>query len=179
MPLILTGFKHAGKTTVAEAYATKYQVRCYDLDHIIYAQFQEKGSVLWKQQQKMHALEFWVLSRILDQPGVIALGGATILDPYNRHLLGSLQHVVYLYRSMEDIESRLERFGYPSTFNHKAFKQEFIKRDQLYRQVSRLLVDVSCLSVDTICERLWGLTALENFLLTRHGENPTERRLEW
>jgi 3-dehydroquinate synthase len=109
--LILTGMMGSGKTTIGRWLARTLGWVFIDIDREIERQtgksisqlFAEKGEAFFRELEKE------VVRRLEGKTGcVIATGGGTVADPYNRRLLARNGRLVYLKASAESLAKRLK-----------------------------------------------------------------------
>jgi shikimate kinase / 3-dehydroquinate synthase len=110
--IILNGFMATGKTTIGQCLAKRLKLPFVDLDQTIETEQKLTISELFEQygETAFRKLETEKLNEVLEQNGVIALGGGALTNPENlKKVLQSDNYLIGLYCSMEDIIARTNR----------------------------------------------------------------------
>jgi shikimate kinase len=96
-PIVLVGVPGAGKTTVGRALAERLGLGFVDADAVIVQRVGKPIADIFADdgEEAFRVLEEQVTAELLDQPGVLALGGGAVLSPRTRSALRG-RHVVWL-----------------------------------------------------------------------------------
>ncbi len=146
--IILIGFKHVGKSSIAIHLAEKLQKNFIDLDREIEVLAQSKlsKSLSCRQIMQLHgenffrALEAEALSKVIHlTSSVIALGGGTLCCVNNQNLVKS-HHLVHVTASPGTVFERIIVQGIPAFFDFKeepvvAFKNLWNERQEIYQKL--------------------------------------------
>jgi shikimate kinase/3-dehydroquinate synthase len=110
--IILNGYMGTGKTTLGKAAAEKLGCAFYDLDHLIEQEDGKSVQEIFSSQGEVHfrRLETEMLVKVLQQEGVIALGGGTLTHETNKErVLASDSLLIGLSTSVEEIVKRVAK----------------------------------------------------------------------
>jgi shikimate kinase/3-dehydroquinate synthase len=142
--LVLIGFMGAGKTTLGREVASRLGRGFLDLDAAIEERagksipelFDERG------EEGFRRIEAHAVSVALadPEPAVIALGGGAVTTPENREALAA--HAFTLMREV-DVDTawaRVRRSSRPLAQDEARFRQLFVERRPLYREVADAVV---------------------------------------
>lgn len=189
MNIILCGGKYAGKTTLGKMLAAQYGLAFYDTDHLLLTNFNQLSTAAAAATKPV--MDISELYRILGvdrfreaeakiigelaithnntSHSIIALGGGTPLSAQIAPVLRSLGKVVYLYREQQQLWQRLQNApslpAYFSTMpDQDHFAEFFIARDQQYRAIADLTVDISAATAPS------SLVILVQALVEHYGE---------
>jgi shikimate kinase len=158
MKMCLIGFQGAGKTTVGRKIASILSLDFFDLDDNVVARhaassikevFERLGEARFREEETV------CLASIVARPSyVVALGGGAV------EALASVSddiHVVYLFRSLEMLESEL-RFPYPCWVDAKdplsSLHKRWEERHPLYFQRATAVVIVEKRSVEEDADKV-------------------------
>lgn len=115
--IVFMGFKHVGKTFLGRATAAAMALPFVDLDEWI----EENQGLSVRSILENHGAEHFkqleqeALKKLLQNQGILALGGSTPLNPEVQDLLQG--HVcVHITADMEDLVERIEANGRPASF---------------------------------------------------------------
>lgn len=148
-PIILIGFKHAGKTALGLALAKRLELEFTDLDQVIEEHYHKTmGEDLTSRKiVQKHGIDYFrdlesqQLRRVLIQrPGVLALGGGTPLKPENQTLI--MQGTVILVKAPKgSVFERIMVQGRPAFFPEgeeafDAFTRIWAEREPIYHQLA-------------------------------------------
>jgi shikimate kinase len=160
--LVLIGLMAAGKSTVGRELAKRLGRPFIDNDTILEQQTGRRASEIEVKSglDVLHADEVHALLTELDrtQPAVVAAAAAAAAAPEVRKRLRE-HDVVYLRATPETLVRRLRA----SDDGHRPFahqdaltvlREQFAARDELYREVADLVLDVDGLDAPTIAERV-------------------------
>jgi shikimate kinase len=140
--IALAGISGAGKTTVGQVVSELMNLPFYDLDQII-----EQGCRLtipeyvgrygWEPFRRQEKLALYILLRYA-HPGVLALGGGTLVDDDNWVELSTRAHLVYLEIDPRVAYLRLEQSGIEQrpllAGGYDSLKSLFEQRQARYEQ---------------------------------------------
>ena len=166
--LILIGFMGAGKTSVGEHFAARYQMPLIDTDKEIEAAAGMAISDIFANQgeEAFRRLETGVLEKLLEQGGrsVISVGGGLPLRAENRALLKQLGTVVYLDVLPETVMERIGSDVSDRPMLHGGDVMGRIvslleSRKPHYLEASHIIVDVNGRDVDDIVEEIYRRSA--------------------
>ena len=166
--LILIGFMGAGKTSVGEHFAARYQMPLIDTDKEIEAAAGMAISDIFATQgeEAFRRLETGVLEKLLEQGGrsVISVGGGLPLREENRALLKQLGTVVYLDVLPETVMERIGADVSDRPMLHASDVMGRIvslleSRKPHYLEASHIIVDVNGRGVDDIVEEIYRRAA--------------------
>ena len=143
--MILFGFKGAGKTYYGKLVADALDWEFLDTDDLLEALYEERhGEYMTcktifqnRGEPYFRLLEKEVISTLQKAPcTVVAVGGGTVLDPENRHLLMQLGMLVYLRTSRGVLEERMEKNppGY-------ALAAVYEERKAIYESIPAVTID--------------------------------------
>lgn len=107
--VVLIGPMGAGKTTVAERLAERWQVAMRDTDHDVERQTGRTISDIFVEDGEAHFRELEraaVAAALAEHDGVLALGGGAVLDPATRELLAG-HPVVFLQVGLSEAVKRV------------------------------------------------------------------------
>lgn len=138
----------AGKTTIGRRLAELRGLEFVDSDHEIEQRtgvdipyiFEKEGENGFRKREKQVIADLTTRSHI-----VLATGGGAVLDPENRHALGSRGVVVYLHASIDQQLARTERADnrplLKQTADRRAvLEQLFHTREPLYREIADIVI---------------------------------------
>lgn len=152
--LILTGFKHVGKSTLGRLLADKLSVRFLDLDQEIEYEYYHHYSQRLTCRQIMYAhgelhfrnMESCVLAKIIAQkPSVIALGGGAALSQNNQEILQE-NTIFHITANPDVIYERIISGGIPAFFSDvmqpkESFDKLWQERDNIYKAIAHYRID--------------------------------------
>jgi shikimate kinase len=159
-PIIVSGIKHCGKSTIGRYLAEELEIPFLDLDDIVVELCREnrggQDAITWEPREiyrrlgktGFQALELEALGRIRknNEACVLALGGGTPENPETRCVLSGLGILVYLYEEAEILYSRIIARGIPPFLDEKAPRESFLElfqyRDTLYRSAADLTIEL-------------------------------------
>lgn len=107
--VVLVGPMGAGKTTVADRLAQRWQLPVRDTDHDVEQEAGRSISDIFVDDGEAHfrALERTAVARALaEHDGVLSLGGGAVLDPATRELLAA-HRVVFLQVGLTEAVKRV------------------------------------------------------------------------
>ena len=156
MSLILSGFKNAGKSTLARLFALKHCHHLIDTDELIKQSYHQQHQTslstrdIYQQigQTSFRALEAKHISLLKKTDNtIIALGGGTLLSEANVQHLKKIGTIVYLKLSAQTLYERLIQAGQlPAFISDKTPKQDFLalyqERSCLYEQTADRILDL-------------------------------------
>jgi shikimate kinase len=141
--IFLTGFMASGKSTVGCALAEALHKEFYDLDVEIEARmgktiariFQDEGAAFFRE------IEQEVLIELCDkEDAVIALGGGTLLDYENLHIVGEKGMSICLTTTPEETWKRIEDSGKRRLIAGPDFQGRVLRSDtQIYKRIETLM----------------------------------------
>ncbi len=172
--IILIGFKHVGKSTLARKLATRLQRPYIDLDQEMERAFtqQTQKKLSCRQIMQQYGQEFFrqlettTLRQIIKRaPCILALGGGTPLTADNQQLIKP--HVlIHVTGSPDDVYKRIMRKGLPAFFS--AQEDPRVTFDRLWREREKIYTELTPHCVNNT-ESL--LDAVEQTLLYLSNEN--------
>jgi shikimate kinase len=154
--IILIGFKHVGKSSVAKKLSVALTKKLIDLDNNIENTYVEKFGVALNCRYivKNHGEEFFrnlesetLASIIHDVPSVIALGGGACLSPGNQKMLAG-HTVIHITAEAPIVYDRIMHHGIPSFFPYDVDPQNYFmklwsERQIEYQKIAHLSADNS------------------------------------
>lgn len=158
-PIILTGFRAVGKTTLGKALAKELNEPFYDLDALLANQFEKEfgrsltapeifdkcGPYFFRQ------LEYRALLNLEGQEGgVIALGGGTLVYRESRKFARYLGKQIYLFASKKTLWERNVNKGLPRFLNRDNFNDSVEIRDALFRKDADEIANVEELKLEPL-----------------------------
>lgn len=137
--IYLTGFMGSGKSTIGPILANTIGYDFADVDHVIEEREGKSVSEIFQEsgEEYFRTLERRILGEILRKKHlVVSLGGGTIADPANFHVVSGSGIIVYLKTTPEQIFRRL---------HHKRdrpiltdIRGELLSREELRRRIQDL-----------------------------------------
>ena len=159
--LFLIGPMGAGKSAVGRHLARLLHLEFLDSDEDIETRtgvdipfiFEKEG------EEGFRKREVKVIDELSQRDGVVlATGGGAIVDPESRSRLGARGFVVYLYTSvkqqLERTRSGRERPLLENDNREKVLQDMMDERDQLYREISDLIVETDGRRVQTVAREI-------------------------
>ncbi|MBA3296754.1 MAG: shikimate kinase [Acidobacteria bacterium] len=157
--IYLVGFMAAGKSTVAEALATRLQWRAEDVDELIEARERRPVADIFALHGEPYfrAAERDILRLLLPlRHVVVATGGGTFMDPEVRTAINMDGVSIWLDVPFEELLARLPNDGRrPMAADRAAMEHLFEVRIAAYG-AARLRVDASGVSAEEVAERILG-----------------------
>lgn len=158
--VVLVGPMAAGKTSIGRSVARMLGVPFHDSDKAIVAGhgpipdlFAEHGEAHFR------TLEREEIARLLQVPGVLALGGGAVLDDQTRQRLAA-HRVAFLTVSPEAVAGRIRGGGRPLLAGDQdplvRWQRIFDERRGLYEQVADATFDTSRVPLRTVAENIVG-----------------------
>ncbi len=161
MNIILIGFTSSGKTTVGRILARERGLAFHDLDTEIEWLYLAENAQLLKcreifaryGRERFTELEARVIENLRNmEDTVLSTGGGVILNPANVERLRALGTAVYLKVQPKEVLRRMKRKGLPAFIRPEApleqIEKEWRKRDPLYRDLAKIEIDTTDLSVE-------------------------------
>lgn len=149
--LFITGIKHSGKTTFASLLAKYYHVPHIDSDVLVkeYLSIDDIRNYYIKNGKgAFMKAESASLSEYLDKniSSVISLGGGACDNDDLIDIIKEKGRIVYLYRKEKDLLSCILKDGIPPFLDknniNDSFHDLFDKRDEKYRKIADLVIDL-------------------------------------
>ena len=155
--IYLVGFMAAGKTTVAQALATRLGWRVEDVDALIEARERRPVSEIFARagEPYFRSVEREILKVLLPlRHVVVATGGGTFVEADNRGAINMDGLSVWLDVPIDVVLARLPADGRrPLAADRAQMERLFMTRRVAYAQ-AHLRVDVGSASADEIAERI-------------------------
>lgn len=157
--VVLVGPMGAGKTTVAGLLAERWALSFRDTDHDIEVTAGKLISEIFVDDGEPHfrALErAAVVEALRSHPGVLALGGGSVLDPDTRADLAG-HRVVFLRVGLTDATKRVGLgSGRPLVLGNVRSRMKALLEERLpiYLQVASLTVDTDGLTPEEVAARV-------------------------
>lgn len=175
--ITLIGFKHVGKSTLAEALAKRLAWPFYDLDRWVEQAYasQQKLALTCRQIMAQHGetyfrqLESDALKQMpVSASAVIALGGGAPLTPSNQLWLAQTT-VIHVTASPQVVFARIMASGVPEFFskNHRASPQLSSQQtfDRLWQARHSLYQSLAQATIDNDGDVTTAMTALYRQLI--------------
>lgn len=146
-----------GKSTVGRQLARRLGRSFVDADHAIEQRVSCSISTFFEREgeQRFRDVEAEVLRELVARPGlVLATGGGAVLREENRHLLSERTICIYLRSNPEELFRRVRHdrrrplLQVPDPLGR--LREMIAKRDPLYRQTARYVVETGRPSVTTL-----------------------------
>lgn len=161
--IILMGFKHVGKTTIGKLLATRLQRNYIDLDLEIEKEYKKnhqetkscRDIMKHNGESQFRQFEKEVLARILRyQVSIISLGGGTVIDKENQHLLNRFT-LVHIQAPRDVVFARIMAQGKPAFFSTEentfdAFNRLWEEREKVYEKLASFTVLNNTSREDTV-----------------------------
>ncbi|MCI2082621.1 MAG: hypothetical protein LKK19_04115 [Bacteroidales bacterium] len=149
MIISLTGFKGAGKSSVAEALGMLLETPVFDLDRLIEKEYGDIETLIYKEGEKhFRLIEFQTLEELLFREKdnfILSLGGGTILNPESLGLIHNNTRCVYLDIPYEIALERIGNYRKYAIFsrcrNRGGIRRIYEKRLPLYEAAAEFKVD--------------------------------------
>ena len=155
--IYLVGFMAAGKTTVAQALATRLGWRAEDVDSLIEARERRPVAEIFARagEPYFRAIEREIVKVLLPMRHVVvATGGGTFVEPDNRGAINLDGLSIWLDVPIEVVLSRLPADGRrPLAADRAQMERLFAGRRTAYAQ-AHLRIDVGNASADEIAEQI-------------------------
>ena len=155
--IYLVGFMAAGKTTVAQALATRLGWRAEDVDALIEARERRPVSEIFARagEPYFRAVEREIVKVLLPiRHIVVATGGGTFVEPENRGAINMDGFSIWLDVPIEVVLARVPADGRrPLAADREQMERLFAARRAAYSQ-AHLRIDVGTASADEIAEQI-------------------------
>lgn len=175
MNLLLFGFKASGKTHFGKLLSKQMKRPFIDTDEIIeelYRIHTGKDKQVRQIYKTLGELKFrslekqsLVLLKKIDN-AVIALGGGSVIDPENVHLLQTIGALIYLKTSPETLKKRIFSEELPPILDHedpeRTFYQMVHEREPIYRSIPARTIDTDLLDEAGVLAALRSILLLED-----------------
>lgn len=153
-PIILIGFKHAGKTVLGAALAKVLKMDFTDLDAMIELHYlQSMGEALTcRKMVHKHGIDYFrsleshILKKVMDmKPSILALGGGTPLKTANQELIAK-GTVIQIKAPKGRVFERIMMQGRPAFFPDgedafDAFIRIWEEREPIYHRIADYYID--------------------------------------
>lgn len=148
--LILIGFMGSGKTAVGRQLARQLGWSFADADHVIEQElgtsisevFATAGEAAFRKQEETVVLGLLDQAAAAADGSVVSLGGGAVTIDAVRERLSGEPLVVLLQTDLETAYARARGGSRPLAADEQAFRQLYDSREQLYRSVAKIMVDV-------------------------------------
>lgn len=168
-PIVLIGFKHAGKSALGAALAKALKLDFTDMDTVIEQHYSKTHGkhISCRNIVQNHGIEYYreleaeLLKEVMSAPpGVLAVGGGTPMRKDSRVLMNQ-GTVVYIHAPKGRIFERIMVRGRPAIFPdgqdpYDAFIQLWNEREPIYRAMADYEVD----NIGTVDEGVAKIIAL-------------------
>ena len=157
-PLVLVGPMGVGKTTVGKKLAKELETSFMDTDKIIASEHGPISAVFDRLGESgFREIESSVLTRCLEETGVVATGGGVVTTESNRKALES-HSVIYLSTDGKHIATRLSTRNRPLLgAGTDSWESIYASRKSLYKEVATHEVDTSGKSLAAIVSEISNL----------------------
>lgn len=155
-PILLSGIKHCGKSTLGEMVAQRLEIPFIDTDNLLMDAIHTTHADITLREWYSHhgaeafyELEYQTIIHLLgslpkDQWYMISLGGGMCDNARLYDHLSRIGQVFYLYQPEEVLRSRILRNGTPPFLDAKdpvgSFHDLFTRRDQRYQQIAHEVI---------------------------------------
>jgi shikimate kinase len=155
--IYLVGFMAAGKTTVARALAKRLDWQSADIDELIERRERQTVAEIFAQHGEPYfrtAERLVLLEQTTPRHLVVATGGGTFVDPYNRAAINRDGVSIWLDVPLERAVTRLPPDGRrPLAADRAEFERLYEVRKAAY-QYAHLRLDAGRAGVDALVEEL-------------------------
>ncbi|MCK5673625.1 MAG: hypothetical protein KAH95_09620 [Spirochaetales bacterium] len=151
--IVIMGIKHSGKTSLGKLLAKILNVPFLDLDYLLEEQYSQERILNFRElylklgESGFRELETEALNSILiQQQGVLALGGGTIDNPEAMEIVQKAETLVFLDVEEQILYKRIERNGFPSFLKkspEKLFSELFKRRRLLYKNIATITLNIT------------------------------------
>ena len=167
MSIVLSGYKAAGKTTVAATLGSKYGFNVVEFDELIRQNHDEKKSIGQIYQElgvkAFRELESFVLNSLEPaEKTVFSTSGGVVLHPANLVALKLLGKIFYLKVAKSELSSRISKIQ-PLPLVCQNLAEYLTSRDYLYESSADIIIEASDKSVHEITEtvyRIWSINGI-------------------
>jgi len=159
MTIYFVGMMGSGKSTVGKFFAEKTNLPFLDLDNLIQEKAEKSIKDIFNQNGEPHfrKLESEALKEINGKNMVIACGGGIVLKNSNLNQLKS-GTVIHLNASISELAHRLEMVKDRPLLKGENIEKELmpilIERDNLYKEVANIIIDVNDRTPEQITNNL-------------------------
>ncbi len=157
MPVILIGFMGSGKSTTGRELAKRLVYNFSEMDQLIELKAQKKIPEIFKTQGEaaFRQMEYQVLIENLMVETVISTGGGVITFEKSLKELKHQTCVVYLKGNIETLIKRIQedkesKRPLADDSSYEEIAELFISREQKYRDVASIIVEIEDKSVGII-----------------------------
>ncbi|MGG3737879.1 shikimate kinase [Aeribacillus pallidus] len=159
MIIFLVGFMGAGKSTIGQKLARKWNVPFIDTDQWIENQYSKTIQEMFAQdgEKVFRQRETEALKQISSTSGVIATGGGIVLKEENRKLLKETGKVVFLSCDPKEMVRRLngdQSRPLIQRLDEEGIVSLYKQRERLYKEVAHIHIDTTGLSISAAVEEV-------------------------
>jgi shikimate kinase len=155
--IYLVGFMAAGKTSVARALAKRLDWQAADIDELIERRERQTVAEIFARQGEPYfraAERAVLLEQALPRHLVVATGGGTFVDPYNRAAINRDGVSIWLDVPLDRVVSRVPADGRrPLAADRAEFERLYHARRAAYEH-AHLRLDAGRAGVDALVEEL-------------------------
>lgn len=155
--IYLVGFMAAGKTSVARALAKRLDWQAADIDELIERRERQTVAEIFARQGEPYfraAERAVLLEQALPRHLVVATGGGTFVDPYNRAAINRDGVSIWLDVPLDRVVSRVPADGRrPLAADRVEFERLYHARRAAY-EYAHLRLDAGRAGVDALVEEL-------------------------
>jgi shikimate kinase len=155
--IYLVGFMAAGKTSVARALAKRLDWQAADIDELIERRERQTVAEIFARQGEPYfraAERAVLLEQALPRHLVVATGGGTFVDPYNRAAINRDGVSIWLDVPLDRVVSRVPADGRrPLAADRAEFERLYHARRAAY-EYAHLRLDAGRAGVDALVEEL-------------------------
>lgn len=157
-PILLSGIKHCGKSSLGELAARRLGIDFFDTDDVIketmrneHAEISLRDWYIQNGAEAFYDLEYRSTMGLLGSLShedwhIVSLGGGMCDNPFLLSALAEAQHIIYLFQPEEVLLTRILRNGIPPFLDPDdpkgSFSSLFIRRDGRYRRVAREVIEL-------------------------------------
>lgn len=161
--IIIVGFKHVGKSTIAKALIPILNRACFDLDHEI------ENEYFLTHQERLTCRQIFIkhgemyfrnseatclAATMTHHSSIIALGGGACLSVMNQEIIKN-HFIIHLQAEPWVIYQRIIENGVPAFFPHDKSPEDFFidlwnEREKYYQKLAHFSVDNTYSIEDTI-----------------------------
>lgn len=154
--IVLIGMSGCGKTTVGKLLKDKMNLAYIDMDeYIVEKEGRTIPEIFSEGEQVFRAIETAAAQELSDLSGtIISTGGGIIKNPVNMDMLRKNSVIIFLDRSVEEIQRDIDVSGRPLLKNNvEALYKLYHERYELYKKYSDIIIPNNG-EVETVLDKI-------------------------